>query len=86
LLAMVPVVALKPAVVAAAATVTDAGTVKGVLLLDSVTAAPPAGATLVRVTVQALVALGPKLVGLQASEDTSTGATRLMAALPVPPL
>ena len=83
---MVPVVALKLAVVAAAATVTDAGTVKEVLLLDSVTAAPPAGATLVRVTVQALVALGPKLVGLQASDDTSTGATRLMAALPVLPL
>jgi hypothetical protein len=84
LLATVPVVALKLAVVAAAATVTDAGTVREVLLLDSVTAAPPAGATLVRVTVQALVALGPKLVGLQASDDTSTGATRLMAALPVP--
>jgi hypothetical protein len=80
-----PVVALKLAVVAAAATVTDAGTVKELLLLDRVTTAPPAGAIWAKVTVQALVALGPKLVGLQASEDTSTGATRLMAALPVLP-
>ena len=83
---MVPVVALKLAVVAAAATVTDAGTVKEVLLLDSVTAAPPAGAAWAKVTVQALVALGPRLVGLQASEETSTGATKLIAALPVLPL
>jgi hypothetical protein len=86
LLAIVPVVALKLAVLAAAATVTDAGTVRDVLLLDSVTTAPPAGAIWVKVTVQALVALGPKLVGLQASEDTSTGATRLIAALPALPL
>jgi hypothetical protein len=34
----------------------------------------------VSVTVQALLALGPRLVGLHASEDTSTGATRLIVA------
>ena len=81
-----PVVALKLAVVAAAATVTDAGAANEALLLERVTAAPPAGAAWVSVTVQALVALDPKLVGLQASDDTSTGATKVMAVLPVLPL
>ena len=75
------VVALKVAVVAAAATVTDAGTVSVVLVFVSVTNAPPAGATLVSVTVQALEAFCPRLVGLQASDDTSAGATRLIVAL-----
>jgi hypothetical protein len=79
-------VALKLAVVAAAATVTDAGTVKAGLLLDRVTAAPPAGAAAVRVTVHVLVAFDPRLEGAQVSDDTSTGATRLIVALPVLPL
>jgi hypothetical protein len=69
-------VALKVAEVAAAVTVTDAGTVRLELVLDKVTTAPPAGAALVRVTVQTPDELGPRLVGLQASEETSTGATR----------
>jgi hypothetical protein len=81
LLLMVPVVALKVAVVAAASTVTDAGTVRVGLLLVRVTLAPPVGAACVRVTVQVLVKFGPRLVGLQTSEETSTGATRLMLAL-----
>jgi hypothetical protein len=76
----------KLALVAAAATVTDAGTVKARLSLDSVTAAPPAGAALVRVTVHALVAFGPRLEGAQANDDTSTGATRLIVALLLLPL
>jgi hypothetical protein len=59
----VPVVALKLAVVAAAATVTDAGTVKELLLLDRVTTAPPAGAAWVKVTVQVDVDCDPKLLG-----------------------
>ena len=71
-------VALKVAELAAAATVTDAGTVSVGLMLVSVTNAPPAGATLVNVTVQLLEAFAPKLAGLQASEDTSAGATRLI--------
>jgi hypothetical protein len=75
------VVALNVAVVAAAATVTDTGTVRVVLVLVSVTNAPPAGATLVSVTVQVLEAFRPKLVGLQASDDTRAGATRLTFAL-----
>jgi hypothetical protein len=81
LLLMVPVVALKVAVVAAASTVTDAGTLRTALLLVRVTLAPPVGAAWVRVTVQVLVEFGPRLVGLQTSEETSTGATRLMLVL-----
>jgi hypothetical protein len=81
---MLPLVALKPAEVAPAATVTKAGTVRIVLLLDSVTAAPPVGAALDRVTVQPLVALDPRLAGAHVNEDTKTGATRLMVVLAVP--
>jgi hypothetical protein len=86
LLLMVVVVALKVAVVAAAATVTDAGTVRVELVLVKVTEAPPVGAAWVRVTVQVLEEFGPRLVGLQASEETSTDATRLMLVLAELPL
>ena len=72
---------MKVAAVAAAATVTEAGTVSVALELVRVTEAPPAGAALVRVTVQVEEALWPRLVGLQTREDTSTGAARLMVAL-----
>jgi hypothetical protein len=74
---MAAVVALNVAVVAAAVTVTDAGTVSVAFVLVSVTNAPPAGAALVSVTVHVLEELRPKLVGLHASEDTSTEADRL---------
>jgi hypothetical protein len=77
---MAAVVALKVADLAAAATVTEAGTVSVALVLVSVTLAPPVGAAWVRVTVQVLEALGPRLVGLQASVETST-ATKLTVAL-----
>ncbi len=75
------VVALKVAVMAAAGTVTDAGTVRMELELDRVTAAPPAGATLVRVTVQVLEAFGPMLGGLHTREEITTGATRVTVVL-----
>jgi hypothetical protein len=78
---LAPAVALNVAVVTPAATVTDAGTVSSALLLPSVTLEPPAGAVCVKVTVQVLTALCPRLVGLQASVDTNTGATRLMVAV-----
>ena len=52
-----PAVALKVAVVAPAATVTEAGTVSRALLLASVTLVPPVGAAWVTVTVQVLTAL-----------------------------
>ena len=80
------VVALKVAEDADAATVTDAGTVRAELLLESVTTAPPAGAGCERVTVQVLEAFGPRLAGLQAREETSTGATRLTVVFAELPL
>ena len=73
--------ALKLPAVAAADTVTDAATVSVGLALDRVTVAPPVGAALVNVTVQVLAELGPRLAGVQASEETSAGATRLTLAL-----
>ncbi len=86
MVAIAPVVALKVAEEAAAATVTEAGTVRVVLELVRVTEAPPVGAGWVRVTVQVEEELGPRLVGLQASEETVTEATRLMVALAELPL
>jgi hypothetical protein len=80
-LAIAAVVALKVAVVAAAATVTEPGTVSVALVFVSVTLAPPAGATLVSVTVQVLDAFGPKLVGLQESDETNTDAVSVTVAL-----
>jgi hypothetical protein len=74
-------VALNVAVVAPAATVTDAGTVTEALLLASVTPDPPAGAGCVSVTVHVPTALGPRLVGVHATPETSTGASRLIAAV-----
>ena len=81
MLVMAPVVALKVADVAAAATVTEAGTVRVVLEVESVTLAPPVGAAWVRVTVQVLEELAPMLAGLQASDETSTEAARLTVVL-----
>ena len=74
-------VALKVAVMAPAATVTDAGTVSEALLLAKVMLEPPVGAVWVSVTVQVLTALCPRLVGLHATPETSTGASRLMVAV-----
>ena len=83
---MAAAVALKVAAVAPANTVTVPGTTSEALLLASVTAEPPAGAAWLSVTVQALTALCPRLVGLQASEEISPGVTRLMVALAELPL
>ncbi len=74
-------VAPKVAVVAPDDIVTDAGTVSKALLEVSDTAEPPEGAVWVRVTVQVLTALWPRLVGLQDKVETSTGANRLMDVL-----
>jgi hypothetical protein len=78
-------VALNVAVVAPAATVTDAGRVSEALPLASVTPDPPAGAVWVSVTVHVPIALCPRLAGVQATPDTSTGATRLTVAKLDPP-
>ena len=83
---MVPALALKVAEADDAATVTEAATVSAALLLDSEMLAPPAGAAFDNVTVQLLLAFDPKLLGEQATEDNSTGATRLIPAVLVLPL
>ena len=57
------------------ATVTVPGAEEAALPLLTAIAAPPDAATLVSVTVQVLLAAGPRLVGLHASEATLTGAT-----------
>ena len=75
------VVTVKLADVAAAATVTEGATVSVGLEFERVTLAPPAGAGCVRVTVQVLEALGPRLAGAQVKDDTSTVAARLTVAL-----
>src|SRR5271169_1813337 len=67
---MAAVVALKVAEVAAAATVTDAGTVRVELVLVRVTVAPPAGAAPLRVTVQVEVPELFKVAGRQARDLT----------------
>ena len=74
-------VALKVAVVAPAATVTEVGTVSKALLLASVTLVPPVGAARVRVTVQVLTALWPRLDGVQATPETRPGAERPTVAV-----
>ena len=78
-----PDVAVKVAELELAATATETGTVSIVLLLAKATLAPPLGAAWFSVTVQVLEEFGPTLVGLQLSEETSTGATRLMVAVRV---
>ena len=79
-----PEVAVKTAVVCPAATVTDAGVVSRELVLDNPTDAPPVGAAMVRVTVQALFAATPRVVGVQTSDETPK-ATRFTVAFSVPP-
>jgi hypothetical protein len=64
-----------------AATVTVAGAERAVLPLLTATVAPPDAATLVSVTVQVLLAAGPRLAGLHASEATWIGATKAMDAV-----
>ena len=66
----VPAVALKLAVVAAAATVTEAGTVRAELLEDRDTDEPPDGAALESVTVQADAAPAERLEGEHESAVT----------------
>ena len=81
MLLMAAVDTVKLADVAAAATVTEAGTVRVALEFERVTLAPPAGAGWVRVIVQMLEELAPMLEGLQVSEETSTDATRFTVVL-----
>ncbi len=83
---IVPAVTTKVAEVEPAATVTEAGVVSSELLSESVTKDPPAAAAAVRVTVQVLIAPEARLVGVQASEDKATVATRFTLAVLEAPL
>ena len=72
---------MKVAEVAPAATATDAGTVNAAFVFDNATLPPPVGAACVRVTVQVLEELGPRLLGLHDKAETRTGATKLTVVL-----
>ena len=76
-----PAVAVKLADVAPEATVTDAGTVSAAALLESVSATPPEPAACDSVTVQDEVPPELRLVGLQDSALTLSGASREIDAV-----
>jgi hypothetical protein len=76
-----PELAVTVAVVEFAATVTVAGTVNSGSLLERFTVMPPAGAALLKVTVQALEALEPTVVGLHTKEETVTATVRFTVAV-----
>ena len=67
----VPAVAVKFAVVAPAATVTDPGTASAVLFEDRVTADPPVGAACDKATVQAEVAPDTTAEGEHCKPETA---------------
>ena len=81
----VPVVAVNEAALALVATTNVDGMLKLRLLLERPTTVEP-GAGCVSVTVQVVEEFCPRLLGLQASEDTNTGATSdtvVLAELPL---
>jgi hypothetical protein len=82
LLAIVPAVAVKVAVVLPDATAAEAGTVNAAALLDTVTVAPPVCVT---VTVQVALPPDPRLAGLHVSPLSNTGATSAIVAVCVLP-
>ena len=86
MLPMVAVVMLNVAEVADAVTMADAGTVRVELVFDRVMPAPPAGAAWDRVTVQIPEEFAARVVGVQDSEDTAAGATKVTVTLPALPL
>lgn len=81
----VPVDAVNAAVLALAATVTEAGTASAAMLAASCTATPPLGAACDSVTVQLAAAFDPSAPGLQTREVTVTGVVPEVAST-VPPL
>jgi hypothetical protein len=78
-------VAVNVAELALAATVSEAGTVREVLLSERATTAPPVGADWFSVTVQVVEAPELTLLGLQARAVTSMGATKVKVAVWVAP-
>jgi hypothetical protein len=87
---MVEVVAENGAEAAPGGTVTDAGTVRLELVLDSVTGAPPVTALLdtawLRVTVQVVEEFDPRLEGVHDTDNTVAEAIRLTLVLAELPL
>ena len=75
-----PAVAVKVAVLAVAATVTDGGTVNAALLLERAIVAPPVGAAWLSVTVQVVELLEVNVVGLQETEESSTETAKEIVA------
>jgi hypothetical protein len=80
-----PPVAVKVVLAPPLATVAEAGTVNAELLLESVTAWPPAGAALLSVTVQVEAAPAASVAGLQESDAGLTGAPSDRDAFAGPP-
>src|SRR5262245_14477572 len=80
------VVAANVFVVAPAATVTETGTVAAVLLLVSVTIAPPAGAALLSVTVPVLLTLPVTAVGFTLTPFKAAGGFTVSVAVLATPL
>jgi hypothetical protein len=79
-----PAAALNAAVELPAPTVTEAGTVKMVLLSESETLEPPVGAACVKVTVQADVELATTLLGEHCTAETAGVADWIAIVPPVP--
>ena len=82
LVVIVAAEATKVAVVAPAATVTEAGVVTKVLLSERATIAPPVGADASRRTVQVAEPLPTIEVGVQVNEDSPTGADTGTVTIP----
>jgi len=84
--AKLPLAAENVAAVVPDPTVTVVGTVKAGLLLRTFTIAFPAGAALLRVTVQVLDEFVLMVAGEQVSVETRTGATKLTVVFAELPL
>jgi len=72
------VVTVNVAEVAAAASVTEGGSVSVALVFERVMLMPPLGAACVTVTVQVLEEFAPRVAGVQDSKETDSGPTRVI--------
>jgi hypothetical protein len=84
-LATAPALAVKLAMRAPAATVTDPGTVSAAVLLDSANVNPPEPAGLDSVTIHVEASPEVRLAGVQKSEVKGAGGDTIMVALCAPP-
>lgn len=81
-----PACRLKVAEFDVAKIVTVVGAVSSLVDVEIITLTPPAGGSLLRVTVHVVEADGVSTAGLQASEEMITGDTRAMVVLAELPL